>query len=87
MMESYYAVGIRTLFDYHDADNDGLQQPKEVQAMLKVLGYDYNDEDFMRGFQKIEKKFPNEMDFDDFNDFWQEANCIDPLGVLVLSSP
>jgi hypothetical protein len=36
----------------------------------------------MRGFKKIEKKFPNEIDFDDFNEFWDDANCIDPLGVL-----
>jgi hypothetical protein len=34
--------------------------------MRSILGHEYTDEEFARGFQKLEKEYATEIDFDDF---------------------
>ena len=79
--ETFKVSALRTLFDSYDMDDDGMLAKSELFKLIRSLGFDYTDAEFEKGFSAMSKKFDGEVDFDDFEDFWDEANCVDPLGV------
>jgi hypothetical protein len=81
--ETSKVSALRTLFDSYDLDNDGMLAKSEMFKLIRTLGFDYTDAEFEKGFAIMHKKFEDEVDFDDFEDFWDGASCVDPLGVRV----
>lgn len=79
--DTFKITSLRTLFESYDYDNDGLLGKDELCNLIRSLGFNYTEAEFDKGFSLMEKKFEEEVDFDDFEDFWEGASCVDPLGV------
>lgn len=62
---------IKDHFDFFDEDNSGLIDIDEFTQLLKVIAPEASNDNAIRGFATIDKDQNEQIDFDEFLDWWK----------------
>ncbi|MGJ8664613.1 MAG: EF-hand domain-containing protein [Marinicella sp.] len=62
---------IKDHFDFFDEDSSGLIDIDEFTQLLKILAPEASNDNAIRGFATIDKDRNEQIDFDEFLDWWK----------------
>lgn len=59
-----------TYFNNFDSKKNGVLDFSEFARLIKNIGFHIDDEQLRKGFEKIDTNNDNEIDFEEFVDWW-----------------